>query len=81
LWGQKPVNTGYVEQSGFHWDSVSGPYNMPENLVIPYDQNYIQFQFAQAHLGRQEPTLYSYILLGIDKQWSSFENKPTLIIT
>ncbi len=73
--GQKKVNTGYVEQSGFHWDSVSGPYNMPENLVIPYDQNYMQFQFAQAHLGRQEPTLYSYILLGIDKQWSSFENK------
>ncbi len=73
--GQKPVNTGYVEQSGFYWDSVSGPYNMPENLVIPYDQNYMQFQFAQAHLGRQEPTLYSYILLGIDKQWSSFENK------
>jgi signal transduction histidine kinase/CheY-like chemotaxis protein/ligand-binding sensor domain-containing protein len=73
--GQKPVNTGYVEQSGFYWDSVTGPYNMPENLVIPYDQNYLQFQFAQAHLGRQEPTQYSYILMGIDKHWSSFDNK------
>ncbi|HET7000325.1 MAG TPA: two-component regulator propeller domain-containing protein, partial [Puia sp.] len=73
--GQKPINTGYVEQSGFYWDSVTGPYNMPENLVIPYDQNYLQFQFAQAHLGRLEPTQYSYILLGIDKHWSNFENK------
>jgi signal transduction histidine kinase/CheY-like chemotaxis protein/ligand-binding sensor domain-containing protein len=73
--GQKPVGTGYVEQSGFYWDSVSGPYNMPENLVIPYDQNYLQFQFAQLHKGRQEPTQYSYILLGIDKHWSAFETK------
>src|SRR5579863_7918603 len=72
---KKPVNTGYVEQTGFYWDSVSGPYNMPDNLVIPYDQNYLQFQFAQAHLGRQEPTLYSYILLGIDKHWSAFDSK------
>ena len=75
--GQKPVNTGYVQATGFLWDSVSGPYNMPENLTIPYDQNYIQFQFAQAHLGRQDPVLYSYILLGIDKHWSAFENKTS----
>jgi signal transduction histidine kinase/CheY-like chemotaxis protein/ligand-binding sensor domain-containing protein len=73
--GQKPINTGYVEQSGFYWDSVTGPYNMPENLVIPYDQNYLQFQFAQAHLGTQEPAMYSYILQGIDKHWSAIENK------
>jgi signal transduction histidine kinase/CheY-like chemotaxis protein/streptogramin lyase len=75
--GQKPVNTGYVQSSGFLWDSVSGPYNIPENLSIPYDQNFIQFQFAQAHLGRSEPVLYSYILLGIDKHWSAFENKTS----
>jgi len=75
--GQKPVNTGYVQSSGFLWDSVSGPYNIPENLSIPYDQNFIQFQFAQAHLGRAEPVLYSYILLGIDKHWSAFENKTS----
>ncbi len=73
--GQKPVSTGYVEQPGFYWDSVSGPYNMPENLMIPYDQNYLQFQFAQNHMGRQELTKYSYILLGIDKHWSAFDSK------
>src|ERR1700682_6462443 len=26
-------------------------------------------------MGRKEPTQYSYILLGIDKHWSAFENK------
>jgi signal transduction histidine kinase/DNA-binding response OmpR family regulator/ligand-binding sensor domain-containing protein len=73
--GQTPVNTGYVSRETLHWDSVTGPYNMPVNLTIPYDQNFMQFQFTQAHLGRQDLTLYSYILLGIDKKWSSFENK------
>ena len=73
--GQSPVTTGYIQPVGFRWDSISGPYNMPENLSIPYDQNYIQFQFAQANLGRQENTTYSYMLQGIDKKWSSFSNK------
>jgi signal transduction histidine kinase/CheY-like chemotaxis protein/ligand-binding sensor domain-containing protein len=71
--GQTPL-TAY-NQPGFHWDSVSGPYNIPENLQIPYDQNYIQIQFAQAHIGRQDLALYSYILQGIDKHWSSPDNK------
>jgi len=75
LKGQPLESTGYIQQADLRWDTVSGPYNLPENLSIPYNQNYIQFQFAQAHLGRQDPTLYSYILLGIDKKWSPFENK------
>jgi len=68
--GQIPVNTGYIQASRVSWDSVSGAYNMPVNLSIPYNQNYIQFQFAQAHSGRQDITWYSYILEGIDKSWS-----------
>jgi len=75
--GQMPVKTGYSYQSGlFGWDSLSGPYNMPLNLHIPYDQNYLQFQFAQLHLGRQDAAQYSYILEGIDKQWSAFTTNP-----
>jgi len=73
--GKPPVNTGYTQQGKFKWDSVSGPYNMPGELQIPYDQNYIQFQFAQANLGSQDTTLYSYVLEGIDKTWSRFSNK------
>jgi signal transduction histidine kinase/CheY-like chemotaxis protein/ligand-binding sensor domain-containing protein len=73
--GQTPVNTGYGHQNVFHWDTVSGPYNIPTNLIIPYDRNYIQFQFAQANFGSQDSTLYSYILEGIDKQWGNFTNK------
>jgi signal transduction histidine kinase/streptogramin lyase len=73
--GQRPPNPGYEEEGKLHWDSVSGPYNMPVNLQIPYNQNYIQFQFAQVNLGRQDSVLYSYILEGIDKKWSPVSNK------
>jgi signal transduction histidine kinase/streptogramin lyase len=73
--GQQLPNTGYEQQGKLRWDSVSGPYNMPVNLEIPYNQNFIQFQFAQANLGRQDSVLYSYILEGIDKKWSPASDK------
>ena len=71
LKGQTPANAGYSGRFGIKWDSVSGPFNMPVNLALPHDQNYILFHFAQANLGRPDATLYSYILEGIDKKWSA----------
>lgn len=73
--GQRIENTGYAKRTDFRWDSVSGPYNLPMNLRIPFNQNFIQFQFGQKNLGRQEATLYSYILEGLDKHWSNFTTK------
>lgn len=52
------------------WDSVTNPYNMPVNLQLPYDNNYLQFHFVQADLGSHDTTLYKYILEGVDKKWS-----------
>ncbi|MBI2731581.1 MAG: hypothetical protein HYX40_12680 [Sphingobacteriales bacterium] len=73
---KKTVNTGYSADNGLRWDSVNGPYNLPVNLELPHNQNYIQFQFAQAHLGRPDNTSYCYILEGIDKNWSAVTNNP-----
>jgi signal transduction histidine kinase len=73
--GQQVPNPGYEEEGKLKWDSVSGPYNVPVNLQIPYNQNYIQFQFAQVNLGRQDSVLYSYILEGIDRKWSPASDK------
>ena len=61
---------GYADKNEAGWDSVYGPYNMPANLSIPYNKNYLQFQFGQANLSRQDTTWYTYILEGIDKNWS-----------
>ncbi len=74
--GQMPAGLkGTNTADGFKWDSVYGPYNLPANLQLPYDKNYIQFQFGQANLGREDAVLYSYVLLGVDKQWSSFNTQ------
>lgn len=70
---QLPANGNYFTHPVYKWDSVQGPYNLPVNLRLPYNQNYIQFQFAQTHTAARDVTLYSYFLKGIDKQWS----KPT----
>jgi len=72
---QPIVNSGYNQLAGLNWEGIEGPYNMPRNLSIPYDLNYVQFQFNQAHIGRRDETDYSYILEGIDKQWSRPDNK------
>ena len=68
--GQTIINTGYTDIKTFTWDSILAPYNMPVHLSIPYNKNYIQFQFTAAHLSSPEPTLYTYVLEGIDKNWS-----------
>jgi len=61
----------FFKKDGIEWDSVSGPYNMPANLHITYDKNYLQFQYVQARTGGRVQPLYKYILLGIDKQWGN----------
>ncbi|MGN6247318.1 MAG: ATP-binding protein [Ginsengibacter sp.] len=65
---------GFADHNKFKWDSVRGPYNLPVNMRLPYNNNYLQFQFEQANLGRQDSVLYTYVLEGIDKNWST----PTL---
>jgi signal transduction histidine kinase/ligand-binding sensor domain-containing protein/FixJ family two-component response regulator len=75
--GQKPKKAGFVRRNGLTWDSVSGPYNLPVNMVMPHDPGNIQFHFSQAHLGRQDATLFSYMLLGVDNQWSQPSSKTS----
>jgi signal transduction histidine kinase/ligand-binding sensor domain-containing protein len=60
---------GYAFQNGLSWDKVTGPYNMPLNLALPHDQNYIQFHFNNLNLAN-DSVWYSYILEGADKKWS-----------
>lgn len=68
---KKRSNGSYIDDDKLRWNSVSGPYNLPTGLTLPYNKNYLQFQFAQASLGRPDTTLYTYILEGIDKRWST----------
>ena len=64
-------NASYADKAVYKWDSVAGAYNLPVNLVIPHQNNYLQFQFGDASLSRQDTTWYAYLLQGIDKTWST----------
>ncbi len=69
--GQEPIIPGYSKIRGLEIDSVTGPYNLPVNLEIPYNNNYMQFLFGQFNSGQQDTVWYSYFLDGIDKNWSA----------
>ncbi len=56
------------------WDSVTEPYNIPVNLELPYDNNYLRFHFVQVDLGGNDTIQYRYILEGVDKKWSEITN-------
>lgn len=64
-----------MSKNGLRWDSVAGPFNMPVQLRIPYNQNYLQFQYAQTASGKVDTIWYSYMLEGIDRQWSPVTSK------
>jgi len=59
-----------AQKLGLNWgDTVSGPYNTPAQLTLPYFANYMQFHFGEANTGRQDSVIYAYVLQGIDKDW------------
>jgi ligand-binding sensor domain-containing protein len=52
------------------WDSVTGPFNMPVNLRLRYDENYLRFDFTSLNLAKNDSTWYRYKLEGADKKWT-----------
>lgn len=71
-----------LNREGMAWDSLGSSYNLPVSLKLPYNKNYLQFHFSQAHFGTQDTVWYRYILEGVDQEWSektyksSSENYP-----
>ena len=70
LKGKLLADTGYLRSNHIHWNNTTGPFNMPSNLSLPYNQNYIRFHFTGTHFGNTDKTRYRYILEGQDDHWS-----------
>lgn len=49
-------------------DSVDNN-NIPKDLELPYDKNYLTFNFIGVSLTTPSKVSYQYMLLGIDKDW------------
>jgi len=86
LKGHLPFGPGVTEKSTIQWDSVTGRYNMPLNLRLPYYENYLTFHFSGSASGNFDKTVYRYMLKGADTKWSdisessvseNYNNLPT----
>lgn len=47
-------------------------FNLPQNLVLPYNENYLTIDYACVYYGNQNELSYSYFLKGQSKNWSPF---------
>jgi signal transduction histidine kinase/ligand-binding sensor domain-containing protein len=76
LSGKFPKKSGWLQENNIQWDSLNGYFNLPANLKIPFEQNFISFQFTGAQLTNRDKVRYRYSLDGFDTQWSEITDKP-----
>jgi len=70
-------DSSYLTLNNIHWSTVKGPHNIPVDLTLPYDQNYLSFNFNGNQFSNPDKMVYRYILEGIDKNWSPISEKTT----
>ena len=59
------------------FDSVSGFYPIPQDLVLPFKHNRVTFEFGANELARPYMVRYQYILEGYDKDWETVTDKTS----
>ncbi len=50
-------------------ENLTNWYSLPNNLVLPYDQNHLTFNFIGVSLTIPEKVRYRFVLEGLDKEW------------
>ncbi|WP_430425208.1 ATP-binding protein [Maribacter litoralis] len=66
--------SAYASTNSISWDSVKPPYNIPEGLTLPYDQNSISFSYGSDAIFNRDKLNYRFILDGEDEDWSYAAN-------
>ncbi|PZX58120.1 sensor histidine kinase [Algoriphagus chordae] len=72
-----PKDSSYLIQKNITWDSVDMITKMPIGLVLPYDQNSMNFSFMNPNVQGRDKIVYRYILEGEDKNWSNINSRST----
>jgi signal transduction histidine kinase/ligand-binding sensor domain-containing protein len=70
-----PKDSTWIGKSGISWKTTAGSYNLPVDLSMPYDQNYISFHFTGSELNNADKTRYRFILQGADDSWSNITDQ------
>ncbi len=58
------------------YSSIDSKSGLPADLKLKHDQNYISFNFNGGQYRNPESMAYSYILEGVDKNWSKISSEP-----
>lgn len=61
-----PIKPNSKKQKIFH---LNKHINLTETLVIPYDQNFLAFEFAGINFEEASHNQYAYQLVGLDQNW------------
>ena len=77
LLDKSKIDSSYQSTHKITWETVEGPYDLPVNLTLPPDQNYLSFNYNGRQYSNPDKVVYRYILEGIDKQWSPITSKTT----
>ncbi len=59
------------------FDSISPFNSIPKNLVLPYENNSISFDFLGIETTKPFLVKYQFMLEGIEKKWSMLSNRTT----
>ncbi len=70
-------DSDHLAQNHVSWKTLTKPYNLPVGLSLPYDQNYLSFNYNGFQFQNPDKLVYSYFLEGIDKNWSPVSAKTT----
>ncbi len=70
-------NNMYDKFKNIKFDKITRFYPIPENLVLPYTNNNITFEYAAIEPARPYLVKYQYILEGYDKEWNPVTNKTS----
>ena len=63
-------------EGGMTFDSVQAYRNYPLNLEVPYHQNHLTFHFSGIDWEAPHKIQYSYVLDGLNTQWSKASSEP-----
>ncbi|TFG71650.1 MAG: hypothetical protein E4H26_12110, partial [Flavobacteriales bacterium] len=75
LKGTLPPDTNYVSEHKIQWDSLPFPFTLPLGLKLPYDQNYLRFQYANLSVFNRDKIAFRYMLEGNESTWNYPGNK------
>ena len=64
-----------VKVGNLKFDGLSPWYNLPENLSLAYNNNYLTFNFIGITMAQPKKVKYQYKLEGIDENWSALTSR------